>query len=314
MKESLLGFLVSPHTEEALELKDAQYEEGEIMTGRLCSPSGQEYRIRGGIPRFVSHEHYVSSFGRQWNRFKKTQLDSANGSSQTRETFEEKTGWSVDELEGSTVLEAGCGMGRFLEVASQRGAQVIGVDLSLSVEAAYEIHRAKPNVHIIQSDIFHLPFRKGTFNRIFSIGVLHHTPDPPEAFQSLVPLLVPGGAISVWVYSRNIRNPAALLLSDLYRLVTTKMPHDMLLTLTRSAIPLGYVYRIPILGTLLNTLLPISPHPDPEWRWLDTFDWYSPRYQFKYSSSEVLRWFNDAGLEKISPLRVPVSATGWKIK
>src|SRR5262249_21242944 len=48
----------------------------------------------------------------QWNRFARTQLDSANGTTESRDTFVEKTGWALADLKGVRVLDAGCGMGR----------------------------------------------------------------------------------------------------------------------------------------------------------------------------------------------------------
>lgn len=314
MKESLLELLQSPETGEKLELRDAHGENGEIINGRLCSPSGEEFPIVRGVPRFVKDEHYAASFGLQWSLFSRTQLDSANGTSQSRDTFQEKTGWKLSELEGATVLEAGCGMGRFLEVASGAAGSVVGIDMSAAVDAAYENLKGRGNIHIIQADIFHLPLRRGNFDRIYSIGVLHHTPDTRLAFGELIPLLAEGGEISIWVYGKSIRNPIALCLSDLYRMITTKMPRDKLLNLAKCAKPLGKIYRVPGLGTALNTLLPISPHPDPEWRWLDTFDWYSPRYQFRHTSGEVRTWFEEAALEDIVALPVPVSMKGKKRK
>jgi hypothetical protein len=140
--------------------------------------------------------------------------------------------------------------------------------------------------------------------------VLHHTPDPMAAFLALPSLLTMNGEVSIWVYSRSIRNPLALLVSDIYRTVTTKLPPSILLKLAKAAIPLGALYQVPHIGKIFNTLVPVSPHPNPEWRWLDTFDWYSPRYQFRYSFEEVHRWFDDANLKDIRNLECAVGITG----
>jgi hypothetical protein len=57
-------------------------------------------------------------------------------------------------------------------------------------------------------------------------------------------------------------------------------------------------------------LLPISRHPDPEVRVLDTFDWYAPRYQWKHDWPEVEEWFRDAGLDEIRRQDFAVSVSG----
>jgi len=311
MKDSLIPLLVSPQSKEPLTLDNPSRDRvGEILEGTLRSPSGEEFPVTRGVPRFIRNESYVSTFGIQWNRFSRTQLDSACQGSESHDVFYQKTGWSLESLKGCTVLEGGCGMGRFLEVASESASTVVGVDMSQAVDAAFANMREKAHVHIVQADIFSLPFRENSFNRIYSIGVLHHTPDPPRAFLALVPLLEKGGEISVWVYGKKIRNPLALFISDSFRLVTIRLPSSVLLKLAWCAVPLGYLHRVPLLGPLVSTLLPVSNHGNPAWRWLDTFDGYSPRYQFKYSQQEVRQWFDPALFDNVADLPVPASVRG----
>ena len=76
-------------------------------------------------------------------------------------------------------------MGRYTRLAGQMGGEVIGVDLSQSILKAYQKTSDNPLVHIIQGDLLHLPFRKKQFDIIYSLGVLHHTPDPRQAFCNL---------------------------------------------------------------------------------------------------------------------------------
>jgi SAM-dependent methyltransferase len=70
------------------------------------------------------------------------------------------------------------------------------------VEAAYQNTRHLPNVHIVQADIYNLPIRKtnSQFDFVFSIGVLHHLPNPKQGFCSLVRHVKPGGTMAAWVY------------------------------------------------------------------------------------------------------------------
>ena len=75
-------------------------------------------------------ESYAESFGFQWNRFRQTQLDSHSGHSVSRERFLTATGWEPESLAGKTVLDAGCGAGRFAEIALSCGATVFAVDYS----------------------------------------------------------------------------------------------------------------------------------------------------------------------------------------
>jgi 2-polyprenyl-3-methyl-5-hydroxy-6-metoxy-1,4-benzoquinol methylase/uncharacterized protein YbaR (Trm112 family) len=269
-----------------------------------CPSCGATYPIVERVPRFVPAQLYTESFGYQWNQFARTQLDSANGTCRSRQTFLEKTGWSLEALRGKRVLDAGCGMGRFAEICADNGAEVHGVDLSRAVDAAIRNLGHRANVRIYQADIMNLPFPDATFDFAYSIGVLHHTPDTRAAFLKLVPLVKPGGEIAIWVYSTKLR---LLIGSELLRHVTPRLPKSWLLAAARVAIPLYHAHRLPVVGRLTSVALPTSLHPDPEWRWLDTFDWYTPRFQWKHTYAEVEAWFREAGL--IAVRRGPFSVS-----
>jgi 2-polyprenyl-3-methyl-5-hydroxy-6-metoxy-1,4-benzoquinol methylase len=278
-------------------------------TGLTCAACAAEYPVIRGVPRFVDQEFYSGSFGFQWNRFSRTQLDSANGTTQSRDTFVEKTGWPLDELRGARILDAGCGMGRFAAVCADAGADVHAVDLSSAVDAAAVNLAGRPNVHVYQADIMKLPFAEGSFDRIYSVGVLHHTPDTRAAFMRLVPLLKPGGVISIWVYTVELLTAKG---GEILRRVTPRLSQRMMLFLARAAVPLYYVHRTSLAGRLTRVWIPTSMHPNPEWRWLDTFDWYAPKYQWKHTFEEVEGWFRDAGLTGIRRGPFPVSVNGQR--
>src|SRR5204862_3929391 len=125
------------------------------------------------------------------------------------------------EYAGRLLLDAGVGAGRFAECAAAQGARVFGVDLTHAVDAAYASIGTRDNVNLAQADIFALPFRPGTFDLAYSIGVLHHTPDPAAAFGRVAATVAPGGRLAIYVYSRY--GPAHRM-SDVLRVVTTRLP------------------------------------------------------------------------------------------
>jgi 2-polyprenyl-3-methyl-5-hydroxy-6-metoxy-1,4-benzoquinol methylase len=277
--------------------------------GYRCRTCEAGFPAVEAIPRFVAAEFYGRSFGFQWNRFARTQLDSASGGRASRDTFVEKTGQPLELLAGRTVLDAGCGMGRFAEVCADAGANVHAIDLSTAVEAAAQNLRDRPNVWIYQADIMKLPFADGTFDFIYSIGVLHHTPNTRAAFDQLPRLLKPGGRLAVWVYSTLLRGSRA---STALRLVTPHLPKRWLLEACRIAVPLYRIHQHSSLGRFSTAMLPTTLHPIAEWRWLGTFDWYSPRYQWKHTDEEVEGWFRDAGLVDVRRGSFPVSVAGTR--
>jgi SAM-dependent methyltransferase len=282
--------------------------------GTVECASGHTYPVVSGVPRFVASDGYASNFGFEWNIHRRTQLDDQY-SHESETTLVAKTGFTSADLKGKLVLDVGCGMGRFSDVVSRWGGRVVGIDLTSAVDAANANIGDRPNVHLAQADVFRLPFDDGVFDYIFSIGVLHHTPNSRRAFDCLPRLLKPGGKVAIWLYSRRMKRWSWI--SDLYRLVTTRLPKETLYSWSHIADPLYGLHkrletRSHFLDGLLGRALPTSRHERPEVRVLDTFDWYSPRYQWKHSEAEVRVWFQAHGLVDLIALEVETSLQGTK--
>ena len=246
-----------------------------------------------------------AAYSLQWNRFRIVRPD------EDRATFRNRTGLSESELIGAAVLDGGCGMGRYLRVAAEMGAAtVIGIDLSRAVEAARDLAAGSGDVRVAQADLLRLPFAAATFDHIYSLGVLDHTPDPKRAFLELARLLRPGGRIAIWVYHRE--RPALERIMDAHRAVSRRLPLGMLVAFSRIMAPVGGLKRklmasrwrpVARLGVALNVLtIGVSMHPDPEVRVCDTLDWYAPRYLSRHTFEEVVGWFREAGLIAIEDL------------
>ncbi|MFQ5867210.1 MAG: methyltransferase domain-containing protein [bacterium] len=314
MKNKLLKLLCCPKCNAGLGIGKFKSVNSEIKSGIFQCPVCQaEYQIIDFIPRFVETDKYVKSFSFEWTIHKTTQLDSATGRSESKDTFVEKTGIELEKLRDKIVLDAGCGMGRFMEVVQPYAKEAVGIDLSFAVNSAYENLKKFDNLHIIQADVLNLPLKKNSFDYIYSIGVLHHTPDTKKAFMNLAGLLKSGGEIAIWVYSNEksytcIKNK----FTDFYRLFTVHIPKKLLWYLSHLAIPFYYFKKIPKVGTLIDLTFPMSNHCDWKWRVLDTFDWYSPKYQHKHTYREVIHWFKEAGLKDIELLDFPVAVKGRK--
>jgi len=347
MNIRLAKLLVCPQCQGELTLESPTGTQDKITAGSFqCARCPAQFPIRNGIPRFVPDEAYLASFGFEWKQWRRTQFD--NVSRQFSEaSFTVSTGTQPEALKGKLVLDAGCGAGRFMDVVARSGAEVVGVDFSLAIEVAQENLGHLPNCHFIQADLLHSPLRSEAFDFAFSIGVLHHTPNTHEAFRQVLRTLKPGGEIAIWVYPlRRLTEtfeyfPNAVnetLASDvqyripdrgqkfaktfarpfdwitetssyLERAFTTRLPVRWIYALSHLAIPLYYLYQIPLFYPL-RLVTKIAMHPDPEWRVLDTFDWYSPRYQWKHTYAEVRAWFEAAGLLEVRLLPRPVAVRG----
>jgi SAM-dependent methyltransferase len=263
--------------------------EGEAATMR-CRGCAAGYPVTRGIPRFAG-EPYVASFGRQWNRY-----DVARDE-EDEAVFRVKTGIDPRDLDGKLVLDAGCGGGRYALLAARHGAQVVGVDLSAAVEKAGTLCAGWPDVAILQGDLLELPLIESVFDVVFSIGVLHHSPDPRRAFAQIAARVKPGGQLAIWLYRENTL-PQEVVNTAL-RGITTRLPARVLEPL---CVGLGVLGGIPILNRTLNKLANFSNHPDWTLRVCDNFDWYAPRYQSHHTVSELRRWFTEEGFEDLAML------------
>src|SRR5438270_6582016 len=103
--------------------------------GLVCERCSRSFPYLRGTWRFVEANNYADSFGFQWHRYSRTQLDD-DSCRNSESHFGMKTGFKPEDLKGKLVLDVGCGMGRFAEVATRWGARVVGVDLSTGVEVA----------------------------------------------------------------------------------------------------------------------------------------------------------------------------------
>jgi SAM-dependent methyltransferase len=245
-----------------------------------------------------------STYSLQWNRFRILRPE------EDRATFRNRTGLTADDLAGRRVLDAGCGMGRYLRVAAELGGRVVGMDLSEAVRAARDLTADLPGVGLVRGDLLRPPFAEGTFDHIYSLGVLDHTPDPRAAFLSLARRLRPGGRIAIWVYPRE--RPLIEAIVGVHRAVSTRLPVSWLLALSRLMAPVGGLKRrlmasprrvVARSGVALHLMtIGVSMHPDPEVRVCDTLDWYAPRYLSRHTVEEVRGWFAEAGLVDVEDL------------
>ncbi len=287
MDAELLGLLRCPRCGQGLD----RVEGGEALR---CGGCGASYPVVGGIPRFAG-EGYVASFGRQWNRY-----DVARDG-EDEATFRVKTGVDADDLAGRLVLDAGCGGGRYARLLAAHGAKVVGVDLSSAVDKAAALCGRLPGVGIVQADLLALPMAEGAFDMAFSIGVLHHGPDPRGAFRAVARRVKPGGRLAIWLYRRN--TPAQEWANSAIRAATTRLPARALEPL---CLGLGALGSLPVVNRTLNKVANFSNHPDWTLRVCDNFDWYAPKYQSHHSVDELKRWFAEEGyvdLVELPPAR-----------
>jgi 2-polyprenyl-3-methyl-5-hydroxy-6-metoxy-1,4-benzoquinol methylase/uncharacterized protein YbaR (Trm112 family) len=315
MRPELLDILRCPHSQQRLRVEKPLISDGRIREAELVSEDGrQRYQVREFIPRFVPASNYADNFGMQWHRFRQTQLDSFSGRPISAERFWKATAWRAADLSGAWVLDVGCGAGRFAEVALNAGARVVALDYSNAVDACLQNLSDRPGLHVVQGDIYALPFARGTFPFIYSLGVLQHTPDVARAFAALPPMLAPGGRLCVDFYEKSWKS--ALLPKYWLRPFTRRMPKAQLFALCERFVPrllpLSHALnRVPKIGPTLRRVVPVANHEglalsvtqQREWALLDTFDWLAPEYDNPQTAAVVRRWLEQADLAAVEVLK-----------
>ena len=278
----------------------------------LVDLDGNSFAVVGGIPRVCDTSNYTDNFGKQWNRFRLTQIDSGNGREVSAQRLFAETGWDPRELDGLDILEVGSGAGRFTRpILEKTKANLYSVDYSTAVEANFATNNAiaEGRLHLLQASIYEMPFPDGSFDKVFCLGVLQHTPSFEQSVRALVSKAKKGGEIVVDFYP--IRGWWTKLNAKyLLRPLTKRMSHDRLLGLVERNIDWllqahGALNRIG--AAALTRFLPVvdlrtlprdlSPGERREWAVLDTFDMFSPEYDNPQRIGDVAAMFRRAGAE-----------------
>ena len=316
MKKELLDVLVCPKTHQKLHIEQEALDGSEIVSGYLVSSDlNHRYKVIKGVPRFVDSENYSDNFGMQWNMYSKTQLDSYSGQSISADRFWNATGWDKDSLKDKWVLDVGCGSGRFTEIALSSGAKVIALDYSNAVDACYENFKGNANFHVIQGDIYELPFDIEFFSFIYCLGVLQHTPYPEKAFLLLPKVLKKNGSLCVDFYEKSWKS--ALLPKYWLRPITKRLPRVFLFSVLKRIVPFlllisRIIGSVPVVGRIIHRAVPVvnyygiyplSKQQHLEWSLLDTFDWLAPQYDNPQTRNTARLWMEKANFHNIEVLK-----------
>jgi SAM-dependent methyltransferase len=313
-----IDHLVDPETRQALRL------EGD----RLLASDGREFPIRGSIPRFVGdldagQAQTADAFAFKWA--KTDAYDSSELRAFTLSWLLERYGFDSPVAmrtyfeARAPFLDLGCGSGltASLWIDGWRDGAWVGVDISSAIDVAKRRLPAMAGVHLVQADLMALPFRAGTFQTVFSEGVLHHTPSTKAALAAATEMLAPGGEIHFYVYRRKppIREFTDYHVRERLRGKSPEEAWEALKSITELGRELARLSAfvelkdgVPLLG------IPAGRHDVQRlvyWNiakvfWNESltfdannyvnFDWYTPTYSHRQTEEEVRNWCADLGL------------------
>lgn len=278
----------------------------EIIEGVLKCSCGKSYPIVDGIPRILPsslepvEKRTAKKFGYEWTKFSDYEVDNFAIFMKFLEP---------NFFYGKTGLDVGCGAGRHLIRISDLGGEVIGFDLSNAVNIAYQRTFRLPSVHVIQCNIYYLPFRESAFDFVSSLGVLHHLPDPKKGFTGLIPFLRPeSGTIFFLVYQKSLRK----IFLDPIRRVTTHLPENIIYWISLIAAIFDYgvvcqTYRllkkVPFIGEVIDLVTPARVKEYSQYTFkvslTDWFDRLSAPISHFYNPEEIKKWLKEKSLADI---------------
>ena len=245
------------------------------------------------IPRTMEDDHYSDTFGWQWNKFIKTQIDDKTHSN-SKERFFNETGFSKEFFDNKKILEIGSGAGRFTNIILKHTlATVYSVDSSAAVEAnkSNNIEFYNKRLFIYQSSLYELPFEVNQFDIVICFGVIQHTPDITKTIKCLCENVKLGGHLIIDFYpykgfwtlisakyflrplTKRISNKNLLKIIDFYLDPFIKIAKLMI------KLKISFLIRFLPIADIKNAI-PIMRDKDREREMilLDTFDMLSPEY------------------------------------
>lgn len=264
-----------------------------------------------GAFRIAQDNNYTESFGFQWNKFAKTQLDKSSLLEISKTRFFAETKWDNEDFTAKNILEVGSGAGRFSQIIlDYTKANLFSVDYSNAVEANYKNNGPNERLYLFQASIYEMPFAKEQFDKVLCLGVLQHTPDFEKSVKALIEMAKPGAEVIVDFYCINgwwtklnakyIFRPFTKKISNekLYKIIDRNINWMIKTNLFFSKIGLGKLVNrfIPICdidGTMPSS---ISYKQLRELCVLDTLDMFSPAYDNPQKISTVVNWFKKYGM------------------
>lgn len=327
MREHFINYLVCPLCKESFEYEIIEYYRGHIMDGYLyCRSCSSRYPIKKGVPIIVDSVFtdirsikLSKRFSYQWTKF-----------SDLNDFYQEQfKKWitPLDEKDfiDKIVLDGGCGKGRHLYFVSKWGAKAIfGVDLSFeSTLVAFNNTKDLNNVVVLCADLNNLPFRTEFFDIIYSVGVIHHTPEPKKTFENITRYLKKNGIILIWVYAKEPNKFITSVINPFRKYITSKLSLPLVnflsfiiafflfILLKLVYLPFNKIYFLkPFSRTLLyNSYFSyISKFPFKE-IWCIVFDHLIPQISHYLRYDEIKSWYEDMSID-VTNISL-VNGVGW---
>ena len=240
----------------------------------------------------------IKDFGEQWLRYR-----DSDGFYGSMELFSDVIYpfLKFSDIKDCKVAEIGSGAGRIVNMLLEAGAKhVIATEPSDAFEVLCQNIQQPEKVSCLKITGDQLP-SYGDLDYVFSVGVLHHIPDPVPVVEAAFKALCPGGHFLVWLYGKE-GNALYLAIIDPLRVFTKRLPHFMLsflveITYWPLVLYIKFCHLLPL--PLKDYMLSILEKMSPEKRRLIIYDQLNPSYAKYYTRQEAEKLLIDGKFENV---------------
>jgi len=253
----------------------------------------------------------VGGFGREWSKFPQTERElTAEQRARMFADYFDIFPWNALP-QGAIGVDVGCGSGRWAVLVAPRVGHLHLVDISAEALAVAKTNLATaPNVTFHLAAIEDIPLPDGSLDFAYSLGVLHHVPDPARAIRDIARKLKPGAQLLVYLYYALDNRPLWYRLiwqaSTPLRLLVSRLPYALQVALSQLFAVVAYwpMARIAHLldraGMLPNSW-PLAYYRDKSFYVMrtDAFDRFCTRLEQRFTRAQIEAMLRAAGFTDI---------------
>ncbi|MBK8809910.1 MAG: class I SAM-dependent methyltransferase [Acidobacteria bacterium] len=251
----------------------------------------------------------VEGFGEEWSRFDQSDLDETERL-RIFDSYFRIFPW--DELDSDAVgFDLGCGSGRWAKSVAPQVGRLHCIDASRdALEVARRNLGSSSNCEFHNASVDEFPLPDGSMDFGYSLGVLHHIPDPLEGIRQCVAKLKPGAPFLIYLYYAFDNRPGWFrglwFISDVLRRMIAALPARIkhfvtdVLALT-IYVPFSRVAGFAELIGFDVSFFPLANYRDKSFYTLrtDALDRFGTRLEFRFTRIDIEKMLSGAGLERI---------------